>query len=96
MGTQTLEIPELLIGYNQKEAAQLPWHVVLYDDPVHTINAVILQVQKATGLSLEASFEITMTVHTKGQAECFTGSRLKCEKVAAVLREIDLTVSIVC
>ena len=73
----------------------LPWNVVIYNDAVHTINEVILQVQKATGVSLEAAFEITMTVHTKGRATCYTGTRTECEKVAAVLKEIGLTVEIV-
>ncbi len=73
----------------------LPWNVVLYNDDVHTINEVILQVQKATGVSLEAAFEITMTVHTQGHATCYTGTHVECEKVAAVLKEIGLTVEIV-
>ncbi len=81
------------VGHTTEVA--LPWDVVIHNDPIHTINEVILQVQKATGVSLEAAFEITMTVHTKGQATCYTGTRIECEKVANVLKEIGLTVEIV-
>jgi len=73
----------------------LPWNVVLYNDAIHTINEVVLQVQKATGVSLEVAFEITMIVHTKEHAICYTGTHTECEKVAAVLKEIGLTAEIV-
>jgi ATP-dependent Clp protease adapter protein ClpS len=95
MGSQILEIPELLIAEGHSTEATFPWNVVLYNDDVHTVNEVILQVQKATGISLEAAFEITMTVHTKGQAICYTGTHVECEKVAAILKEINLAVEIV-
>jgi ATP-dependent Clp protease adapter protein ClpS len=94
MGT-TLETPDLLIEQGHATETTLPWNVVIYNDAVHTINEVILQVQKATGVSLEAAFEITMTVHTKGRAICYAGTHTECEKVASVLKEIGLTVEII-
>ncbi|MBI3358131.1 MAG: ATP-dependent Clp protease adaptor ClpS [Nitrospirae bacterium] len=90
-----LEIPGLFTKVEHATETTLPWNVVLYNDDVHTINEVILQVQKATGISLEAAFEITMTVHTKGRAICYAGAHTECEKVASVLKEIGLTVEIV-
>lgn len=95
MGTPTLETPDLFTEVGHITETTVPWNVVIYNDAVHTINEVILQVQKATGVSLEAAFEITMTVHTKGRAICYAGTHTECEKVASVLREINLTVEIV-
>ena len=78
----------------QEVAASLPFYVILFNDDHHGIDEVVLQVQKATGVSLHQAFEITMEAHTKGKAVCFTGEIDACEKVAAVLREIKLTVEI--
>jgi len=94
MGTTVLEDPEILAGEDRTPETDLPWHVILYNDEHHTFQEVVLQVQKATGVSLEIAFEMTMQVHTTGQATCFTGTYTDCEKVASILREINLTVLI--
>jgi len=72
----------------------LPWCVILYNDDVHTFDEVILQVQKATGVSLRTAFEITLEAHTMGRAVCFKGSLKDCERVAGILRQIQLHVEI--
>jgi len=87
-GVGTLELE------GQEVAAALPFYVILYNDDHHAVDEVVLQVQKATGVSLHQAFEITMEAHTKGRAVCFTGEIDECEKVAAVLREIKLTVEV--
>jgi len=94
MATQVLPTPDLLTECDVDVGDAAPWDVTLYNDAHHTVQEVVLQVQKATGLSVQRAFEITMTVHTEGQAVCFTGALPKCESVAAILREIDLTVTI--
>ncbi len=95
MGTPALETPDLLAEEEQETEKAIPWNVILYNDDHHTFNAVVLQVQKATGVALNVAFEITMEAHTKGRAICYSGSHFDCEKVAAVLREIGLSVEIV-
>ena len=94
MAPQVLDLPDLLDEQEEAVEDGSPWQVVIYNDDVHTFEEVILQVQKATGVSLKAAFEITMTVHTKGQAVCFEGALSACERVAAVLREIALRVAV--
>ena len=94
MATQVLSVPDLLTERDTGLGDAAPWDVTLHNDAHHTVQEVVLQVQKATGISVQRAFEITMTVHTEGQAVCFTGALPKCESVAAVLREIDLTVTI--
>jgi len=95
METPVLERPEIFTKDDLDVEKELPWNVILYNDDYHTFQAVVLQVQKATGLSLEAAFEVTMQVHTTGRAICYTGTHTDCEKVAAILREIGLSVEIV-
>jgi len=72
----------------------LPFFVILYNDEVHTLEEVILQVQKAVGISAHEAFEIVMEAHSKGRAVCYSGDMETCEKVAGILREIKLTVEI--
>lgn len=75
-------------------AEDLPWCIIIYNDDVHTFDAVVLQVQKATGASLEEAHKITTEVHETGQAICFVGDLETCQRVANILKEIDLSVSI--
>jgi len=92
MGTVVLEEPNVIL--DQGGGVALPWRTLLYNDDYHSIGEVVRQVQKATGYSVEKSFEITMEVHTKGIAVCYTGSLDDCERVAQILKEIKLTVEV--
>jgi ATP-dependent Clp protease adaptor protein ClpS len=71
-----------------------PWQVVLFNDEVHSFDEVILQIQKATGYALERAVELTIRVHQKGKALVYVGSKEKCEKVSAILQQIQLIVQI--
>jgi ATP-dependent Clp protease adaptor protein ClpS len=75
-----------------RESVELdnPWQTVLFNDEVHSFDEVILQVQKATGYSLERATDITWRVHTNGKAVVFIGSKEDCEKVASILQQIRL------
>jgi len=94
MGTEILDLPEIETISDEETKAEPPWIVILYNDDFHSFDEVIFQVQKATGASLEQATEITLEAHTKGRAVCFTGPLERCEHVAAVLRQIELTVEI--
>ncbi len=83
-----------LIEEEDKTAKGSPWCVILFNDEVHSFDEVILQVQKATGVSLKTAFEIALEAHTLGRAVCFSGSLPDCERVAGILRQIDLHVEI--
>jgi len=88
--TQTQTRPEHRLGTGQDQ----PWIVILFNDDHHTFDAVITQVQKATGCSPAEAFHITYTAHTHGQAVAYVGSWAECEQVASVLREIALHVEL--
>ena len=94
MSTQTLERPDILTGTEEKTEKDLPWNVILHNDDHHGFEEVILQVQKAAGVSLERAYEITIEAHTQGRAVCYSGALERCEHVAAVLRQIELKVEI--
>ncbi len=89
MSTTLLE-PKL----DEKTETQRPWQVILFNDEEHSMDEVILQLQKATGCSLENAVQIMLTAHHEGQAVAFGGPFERCEVVAAKLQEIKLRVSI--
>jgi ATP-dependent Clp protease adapter protein ClpS len=82
--TQTRQEEDIGAGLDQ------PWMVILFNDDYHAFDAVVEQVQKATGCSPGEAFQITYTAHTNGQAVAYVGEKPPCEQVAKVLREIDL------
>ncbi len=88
----TLEVAEKKTS-NQEELGN-PWQVVLFNDEVHSFDEVILQIQKATGFSLEKAAQLTFRVHQNGKAAIYFGPKGDCEKVANVLKQIQLIVQI--
>ena len=77
-----------------KEELGNPWQTVLFNDEVHSFDEVILQIQKATGYSLERSYDLTMRVHKSGKAVVYIGEKTDCEKVSNVLQQIQLIVQV--
>ncbi len=75
---------------NQETELGNPWQVVLFNDDVHGFDEVILQIQKATGVSLPRAAELTLRVHENGKASIYYGTREACEKVDAILSAIKL------
>lgn len=69
-----------------------PWVVILYNDDWHPIDAVVFQVQKATGCPLERAEQITQEAHETGRAIAYRGRHEECERIAGVLRQIRLQV----
>ncbi len=86
--TQTRREEDIGTGLDQ------PWMVILFNDDFHAFDAVVAQVQKATGCSPGEAFQITYTAHTNGQAVAYVGDKAQCEEVAKVLGEIDLRVTL--
>ncbi len=66
--------------------------VLLFNDDFHGMDEVVLQIQKATGYSLEKAEAIMFDAHTHGQTVVYAGELADCNRVADVLMEIRLTV----
>lgn len=71
-----------------------PWNVILLNDDWHTFDEVILQLIKAIKCSPQKATEIAIEAHNKGEAICYTGPKERCEHIASILEEIDLSVRI--
>jgi len=73
-----------------------PYRVLLYNDDWHSMDEVVLQLQKATGCDIYKAIAIMMEAHAKGRAVCYRGDRDECHRVAKILREIRLQVEVDC
>jgi ATP-dependent Clp protease adaptor protein ClpS len=58
-------LPLETTGTQEKTKLGNPWMTLLFNDEVHSFDEVILQIQKATGYSLERAVELTFQVHQK-------------------------------
>ena len=75
-------------------ASDQPWHVLLFNDDVHTFEEVIRQLMKATGCTQSTAEGQAWTVHTKGKCTVFTGTFEECLSVQGILNEIALLTEI--
>jgi ATP-dependent Clp protease adaptor protein ClpS len=93
-GTETEEIvvpdtvEELLGGTD--ESLDVPWIVLVWNDPVNTFNYVTFVFQKLFGYSREKATRLMLQVHHEGKAVVASGTREKCEIDVARLHAYGL------
>jgi ATP-dependent Clp protease adapter protein ClpS len=78
----------------QDTALSPPWITILWNCDCHTFDDVAAQLVKAIGCSYDDGMAIAWRVHNEGKAVVRIGSRSECERVAAILREIGLRVTV--
>jgi ATP-dependent Clp protease adaptor protein ClpS len=64
---------------------EVPWIVIVWNDPVNTFAYVIFVFQKLFGYSREKASRLTNQVHYEGKAVVSAGTREKCETDVARL-----------
>lgn len=82
------------IAPTDRTGTDFPWHVILFNDDVHTFDEVIHQLVKATGCSVATAESHAWDVHTKGKATVYEDELEPCLKVQGVLREIELVTEV--
>lgn len=60
-------------------AADRPWKVIVWNDPINLMSYVTFVIQKLFGYSREKAHRLMMDVHTKGKAVVSSGPREKAE-----------------
>ncbi|HEY3998213.1 MAG TPA: ATP-dependent Clp protease adaptor ClpS [Candidatus Xenobia bacterium] len=90
----TITTPIITERVEVRTETNRPWKVILYNDDWHAFPEVVMQVQRATGCSLEMAEWITHEAHTRGRAVAYEGTQEDCNKVASVLRQIRLQVDV--
>ena len=63
----------------EDSAADVPWVVIVWNDPVNLMSYVVYVLQKLFGYSREKATKLMLDVHNKGKAAVSHGSREKAE-----------------
>lgn len=91
-GVEEITIPdtvEELLG-GEEERLDVPWVVIVWNDPVNTFAYVIFVFQKLFGYSRAKASRLTNQVHFEGRAVVASGAREKCEADVARLHAYGL------
>ena len=75
--TAPVEVDEPDVG--EVTATDVPWIVLVWNDPINLMSYVTFVFQKLFGYSLEQATALMLDVHHKGRAVVASGSREKCE-----------------
>ena len=57
----------------------LPWIVIVWNDPINLMSYVVLVLQKLFGYNRDKATELMLDVHEKGRAVVSNGAREKAE-----------------
>ncbi len=91
---QTETTPATEAETGRATAASPPWITLLWNCDCHTFDQVATQLMKAIGCSHDDAMAIAWRVHNNGKAVVWVGPRVECERIARILAEIGLRVSV--
>jgi ATP-dependent Clp protease adaptor protein ClpS len=75
--TAPVEVDEPEVG--EVPVSDVPWIVLVWNDPINLMSYVTFVFQKLFGYSREQATALMLDVHEKGRAVVASGSREKCE-----------------
>ncbi len=70
--------------------ADLPWTVVVWDDPVNLMDYVVFVFQEVLGFPLKKATRLMLQVHNEGKAVVFSGMKEHAEFTATRLQGFGL------
>ncbi len=74
-----LESPAISDETKTKEALDLPWQVIVHNDPVNLMSYVTMVFQKVFGYSKEKAEKHMLEVHRDGRSVLWSGLRERAE-----------------
>jgi ATP-dependent Clp protease adaptor protein ClpS len=88
IGTLTLEEEQALTKVAK------PWKTICWDDPVHTMDGVVLLFQRLFGFPEPLAIKKMLEVHLQGRSIVYTGPKEQAEYYAEMLGKAGMTNSI--
>lgn len=76
---KTMAGTDTLTRTQESTALDVPWNVIVHDDPVNLVRYVIFVLMKIFGYNEKKSTAMTMEVHHQGRSVVWTGGREKAE-----------------
>ena len=77
--TNAMQSPELTEEVKAKEALDLPWQVVVHNDPVNLMTYVTMVFQRVFGYPKEKAEKHMLEVHQNGRSILWSGVRERAE-----------------
>lgn len=74
---QTKDLPE--IAADEQTAVEMPWNVVVHNDPVNLMTYVTMVFRQVFGYSREKAEQHMMEVHERGRSVVWSGERERAE-----------------
>ena len=71
--------PKTLTLISEATELDVPWNVIVHDDPVNLVKYVIYVLMKIFGYNEKKSTVMTMQVHRQGRSIVWSGEREKAE-----------------
>ena len=78
-GPSTIGIPTIEKEARTEEALDLPWHVVVHNDPVNLMSYVTMVFQRVFGYPRDKAEKHMLEVHQKGRSILWSGMRERAE-----------------
>ena len=75
---------------NTESTLDVPWKVIIYNDPVNLMSFVVFVIRKVFGYNEEHAQKLMLEVHEKGKSIVWTGSREKAELYVQQLQGFQL------
>lgn len=94
LSTDTLMDAELDIAFSDQIQPNLPWAVIVWDDPVNLMSFVTYVLRTQFGYSTEKAHQLMLQVHTEGKATVFSGSKEEAERHTTALHTWGLWATI--
>ena len=88
--TSPLEVAEPDIDISVEVTPDMPWVVLVWNDPINLMSYVTFVLRKLFGYSEEKATELMLDVHHKGRAVVSSGPKEKAEADVARLHEHGL------
>jgi ATP-dependent Clp protease adaptor protein ClpS len=79
---------------DERVEPDLPYNVIVWDDPVTLMVTVTLILKQTFGYSTEKAHRLMLTVHTKGKAVVWTGAENEATRYCAQLHAAGLKATI--
>lgn len=90
MKAVTVDKPKTRSKVKEREELDLPWKVIVYDDPVNLMDYVTKVFQKVFGYSREKAEILMKEVHESKRSVVWTGEREKAELYVQQLHGFQL------
>ena len=94
LSTGTLEDTDLDTALENILAADIPWNVIVWNDPVNLMTYVSYVFRSHFGYSRARAEELMMAVHTRGRATVSTGVRERVEADVMAMHSYGLRATI--